>query len=273
MEIALIAFIVVVTIICFMRHYSGEKDGELGTLQPFSNPLMTWGALVLAAIVILGFVVLYGRPMRLDNNIGQIGDFVGGLVNPILGFLGLLVLLRTSLLQTVELRKTTELMVEQKRIMERERIDTSFHKLLDRYEVRANKYLREIQGDRVFSRVKLNELMGRREELKGLSPREEVKKIRSISDEVFALDKLILCFEDALKVFNVVFNSGLTEREKDEYYSVFFDALEPAEAILLLSYAFVNWKLARRRFKKHLSVANYKQEFFISDLVYNYYAG
>ena len=124
LEIVLIVFLLVVSAYSLYRYMcdkSGSEDAK--AVEPINNILVVWMALGLTGLVILSFVVLYGRRLNIENNIGQIGDFVGGLTNPVLGFLGLLVLLRTSLIQTKELRKTTELMVEQKRLMEKERFE------------------------------------------------------------------------------------------------------------------------------------------------------
>jgi hypothetical protein len=262
-----------VALICLLQYFGAGRGEDLRKLQPYSNSVIIGGALILGALVILVFTVLYGRPLRINNDIGQIGDFIGGLVNPILGFLGLLVLLRTSLLQTIELRKTTELMVEQKRLMEIERVDTVFHKFMERYEQRAGKTLRATDGGLLVSAKKLKSLLEGRELVESLSGREKLKKIEKLVEAELDFDDLKMCFDYALRVFNVIYNAQITEPEKEEYYSIFIEFLEPIEAILLLTFAFVYWKKSRKRFRKHLDIGSFKGEFFLSDWIYNYYTG
>ena len=87
-----------------------ERQGrKLVELSPISNSLIVWVALVVGALVALLFVTLYGRPLNINNDIGQVGDFIGGLINPVLSFLALLVLLRTMQIQTSEARKNDRL--------------------------------------------------------------------------------------------------------------------------------------------------------------------
>ncbi|WP_138984514.1 hypothetical protein [Pseudomonas extremaustralis] len=69
-------------------------------------------------IGMLCFFLLFDQDFVIDNNIGQVGDFVGGLTNPILSFIALLVLLRTTMIQTAEARKTADFLERQMRFIE-----------------------------------------------------------------------------------------------------------------------------------------------------------
>lgn len=107
--------------------------------------------------------------------------------------------------------------------------------------------------------------------VESLSGREKYKKIEELVEAELGFDDPRMCFEYALRVFSVIYNAEITEAEKEECYSIFLEFLEPTEAILMLTHAFIYWKASRKRFRKHLDVGYYKGEYFLSDWIYNYY--
>jgi len=76
--IALIVFILSVSIFSFfkLKIEICSQESKVDH-QPLNNVLIIWVALVIAAVVLLFFVMLNGKKLNIENNIGQIGDFVG----------------------------------------------------------------------------------------------------------------------------------------------------------------------------------------------------
>lgn len=77
------------------------------------------GALVIALCAIGAYIIAFkGQPFVVDpESWGQLGDYVGGILNPIFGFLSVLGLLIALVLQTTELKLSREaLLVSQKEL-------------------------------------------------------------------------------------------------------------------------------------------------------------
>lgn len=58
LEITFVAFIIMVALVCLLQYFGAGRGEGLRKLQPYSNNVIIGGALILGAIVMLGFTVL-----------------------------------------------------------------------------------------------------------------------------------------------------------------------------------------------------------------------
>lgn len=252
--IALIVFILSVSIFSFFK-LKIEVGSQESTVdhQPLNNVLIIWVALVIAAVVLLFFMVLNGKKLNIENNIGQIGDFVGGLINPVLSFLALLVLLRTTMIQTSEARKTTNFMALQQKILEAEKFETTFFHLVDRVEKYCETYLRIQSEDTKVERSMVSEvvrkILAKRSEFDSVSAREQLKSARLHVSELVEKDDLNIFIHRVVRVINSIANSSISEDEKHYYMNLFRDTLLPEERIVFTSYIFFRSKPVRNLVK------------------------
>lgn len=63
---------------------------------------------VISAVLVIGFYVAYFRGMAPAATWGQVGDFFGGTLNPIFGFLSVMALLAALVIQSRELKVSTQ---------------------------------------------------------------------------------------------------------------------------------------------------------------------
>ncbi|MES2662144.1 MAG: putative phage abortive infection protein [Pseudomonadota bacterium] len=103
--------------------------------------LFAWLATILSLIVIaiyIGFFNYHKIPISKDASTwGQLGDFFGGILNPIFGFTSLIALLysinfqvKELKLSRVEVAKTSEALVEQHKTMKIQNFETTFFSLI-----------------------------------------------------------------------------------------------------------------------------------------------
>lgn len=255
-SIGLVVFILGVSVFSLYRFTLERSGSDLSDdLPPMSNTLMVWLALVVAAIVLLCFVTLNGKKLNIENNIGQVGDFVGGLINPVLSFLALLVLLRTTLIQTVEARKTTSFMASQQKILEAEKFETTYFQLVDRVEKYCELYLRgeskEAKDNRSVVSEAVRRILSRRSEFDLLSVRAQLKAVKLHVCELVENDDFNIFLLRAVRVINMVGNATLPENEKLHYMEMFRDTVLPQERIIFCCYMFFKSKAVRQLIRKY----------------------
>lgn len=95
------------------------------------------GLVVSALVLFLYFSIFNGQLSRNQNTWGLFGDFIGGALNPILAFLGLIALLITIRLQSKELvnaakelEKSTKALEDQGESLKKQNIESTFFQLL-----------------------------------------------------------------------------------------------------------------------------------------------
>ncbi|KAE9643025.1 hypothetical protein [Pseudomonas sp. PB106] len=272
--LALIALIVlqIFTASIALYFYSLTKKKDVEGFQPYSQFLIGGSALGFASFILFMFYVFVDDRFEIGNNLGQVGDFVGGLTNPVLSFVALIVLLRTTLIQTDEARKTSVIMLEQQRLMEEERFESTFYKLLERYESIAEVNLRiHTEKDKLSVGLRmLQDIRKKRIEFDEAELRNQIRNVKKHIKEVFVKDKLSKTMARAWKVYHFVDGSSLKFSRKKYYFSIMVDAMEPCELVLFLSSAFAVRGLAKG-VKKYVPGKVIKREFYPSGLLFNYY--
>ncbi|WP_375123657.1 hypothetical protein [Pseudomonas sp. LW8] len=275
--IAVIVFVVLVTAYSIYQFVSERSvSGVIEEIPPISNALMVWMALVVAAVVLLSFVILYGRKLNFENNIGQIGDFFGGLINPVLSFLALLVLLRTTLIQTVEARKTTTFMSSQQSIMEVEKFENTFFQLLDRVEKYCEDHFRVNQTSKADSMTKIAALakllQSQRKRLDDLAWRDQLNETKAHIRTLITGDIRNGFYLRTARVVHLVHNANISHDLKSSYMNIARDTLMPNERILFSSMCFVRGGKTRKVVREW-DFSFLKRHGYVSNIMADYYRG
>lgn len=139
--------IVILVSLSFLAHVIFEKKCSISTVF--------LAILVLLCIFIIRLIIGYGdtfgsyfpvmaNPSRAD--FGTMGDFFGGILNPLFSFLGLLMLLATlSLnqkeleLSRKELKDSSSALKEQSETLKKQRFEDTFFSLLDQFNIISDK--------------------------------------------------------------------------------------------------------------------------------------
>lgn len=115
-----------------MSIHSAEDGGVSLFGSIFRTALFAVLFVVMAIAVMLALDLSHQLSLRPDlSKIGAIGDFIGGILNPILAFLVLLVLLATTRLQREELADTRRELKKSASAAEKQAFENTFFNLLE----------------------------------------------------------------------------------------------------------------------------------------------
>ncbi|MGM7282606.1 hypothetical protein ABRY74_12275 [Pseudomonas guariconensis] len=249
-----------------------RKKPKIKEIKPYSQFAVGGAAFSFALAVIFLFFIFVADDFSITGNMGQVGDFIGGLTNPILSFVALIVLLRTTLIQTAEARKTAEILLEQQKLLEEERFETGYYALHDRLENFADKHLRLANEDGLTELKMLRvELIRKQAELNALDVKVKLESAKKFFLENTSSDKYKRFAIAARRLFNYIDESKLSFQKKKYYVGHFLSSLEPAEQILFLEIAFFNWPKMRKRLRKYRPAYMIRSERFVIDALYPYY--
>jgi uncharacterized membrane protein len=123
--------------------------------------------IAVVVVVIIAGVVLYqyfsnfgGAKSSSQEVWGQFGDFVGGTLNPILGFVSVLVLVATLGLQRKELSEAREtakennnILAEQLKVMHAQSLESTFFKMVD--EIKGDSFFKAASSDEATKGIQL----------------------------------------------------------------------------------------------------------------------
>jgi uncharacterized membrane protein len=112
--------------------------------------------LIVAGVVLYQYFSNFGGAKSTSQEVwGQFGDFLGGTLNPILGFVSVLVLVATLGLQRKELSEAREtakennnILAEQLKVMHAQSLESTFFKMVE-----------EVKGDSCFKAVSDDEVI------------------------------------------------------------------------------------------------------------------
>lgn len=209
-------------------------------VQPLDTGFIAWVALVFVFFIVALFTYFGDNAPRIPQDVGQIGDFVGGLTNPVLSFLALLVLLRTTRIQTLESRKTTEFMREQHKLMEAERFEGTFFHLLAQLEDHCEKHFRPLIDGNSYGKTVAARLRGKYKEFGELPKDEQLKAAQAHIKPLVDNVNCIILYQRAMRVVRFVNNSKLPRGTRASYAAIFRDTIYPNECLIITSSAWGN---------------------------------
>lgn len=235
LEKSLIVLLIFTTVLAFYFFTKSRRSGDADELSPLDSGLISWFALLFVFVIFCAFIYFGENKYIVPENIGQIGDFIGGLTNPVLSFLALLVLLRTTSIQTREARKTTAFLEKQQIILEKEKFESTFFQLLAQLETYCETHFRPVV-DKVTVAQKLSrELRSKCAEFNELEVDEQISKAKLHIKEVTATTECAMLYHKAIRVIRLVDRSDFPIGFKKSYASIIRDTIYPSECIILAS--------------------------------------
>lgn len=256
----LVFLLVCVSALAVRFYFKGKVGGESGKdLQPFDAGLVLSGAAVFAGVICFIFSVTVSNDFDLGGNIGQVGDFIGGLTNPILSFIALMVLLRTTMIQTNEARKSTSFMERQNAFVEkqeiylvREKFENTFFQILNRLEIYCENHLRidsSVKGLTVGEKIG-KELKSNKARFDALSGIDQYRKARAHVLKKTDTDLCIGFVNKAVRALRLINNSDISDGLKGSFAGLLIDSLHPSERAILCSNVFFQSKYRRVLLRK-----------------------
>lgn len=266
LSVLLFGFITATLYLSFID-YQNRKE-----ISPLSPLLL--GAIVTGFVIfiVLTFFYFVDENFPIQENLGQVGDFIGGLTNPVLSFLALLALLRTTQIQTTEAKKTTSFMARQQELLEHEKFETTFFQLLDRLDKYCDDHLRKPSEKNIQKSVVTDiadKITSRKKEFDELLIRERLTRMKA-HVHTFTDTDLCICFMlRAIRVLLFVEGSKYEPGTKSTYVELLRDTMLPDERVVLSCYAFFNRR--DRALIKKWNLGYLNEEAYASKIMFDYY--
>lgn len=271
LEKSLIVLIIFTTLLAFYFFIKNRRAGGAGELNPLDSGLISWFALLFVFIIFCTFIYLGENKYSAPENIGQIGDFIGGLTNPVLSFLALLVLLRTTSIQTGEARKTTSFMEKQQDLMEKDKFENTFFQLLSQLESYCDKHLRDSVGGVNEGENISRKLLSKVVEFSQLDAEKQHEQATLHIKEVVDTTACTMLYNRAMRVVRFLDRSALPPGFKRSYASIVRDTIYPEECVIVSSLAY-SYSLDRELLKKW-KIVDLNSESFVCAEIETYYLG
>lgn len=249
-----------------------DKSKEIKPLNTF------WLAVVVMLFVVMvvaAFFCFVSAEFSISNNLGQVGDFIGGLTNPLLSFLALLVLLRTTLIQTSEAKKTTSFMARQQHIMEREKFENTFFQLVDRLDTYAEVLFRaDVDKAKRYAYVLRQKLISKKQSFDAMSWKEGVDASAEHVREVISgdFDRLNGFGRKASLCLYFIDSANISLEEKEFYFKYFIEVFHQYEYSLFLTIIFLRSPDSVKIIKSNGLARTLRSDSLCSNHVYNLFS-
>ncbi|WP_404943655.1 hypothetical protein R1Y13_13760 [Pseudomonas sp. NY8938] len=248
----LLALLAILAIWCFRR-------SNVPKLTFYSEGSIVFASATISVIVIILFLFFMENEIKVPDGIGQVGDFIGGLTNPILSFAALVVLLRSTSIQT-------KILEEQHKLYEVETFRSEFYLLLNNI---ADSSRRHADVEYINSLVKCHR-EGRVEVLRCLINESE-NKARDIvvgSIEHGPFERFAISIRQAMEH---IVTSEIPDRFRYNYAVMVMDSMTKSQRIVLLNWAYFYWPTARSWLQHHPFARGITADEFICDEVFNFF--
>jgi hypothetical protein len=209
-----------------------------------STRMFSSGSLFVGSIAVLALLLFYGvfksyidmfGTVKIHDSEawGQFGDFVGGLTNPILSFLGLLVLLQTFKYQL-------ETSKRQIAVSENEKFENTFFKLIDKFENQAAVIFRNPKNEN-YAKSLRSKLLSKKDDLAAESWTDALEKagqhVRGVIES--DADRLGSFGRKFSQCLYFVENSDLDLAKKEFYFSYALESFMKYELTIYMAFIFV----------------------------------
>jgi hypothetical protein len=271
LEKSLIVLLIFTTILAYYFFSKSRRSEDANELSPLDSGLISWFALLFVFVIFCLFVYFSENKYTVPENIGQIGDFIGGLTNPVLSFLALLVLLRTTSIQTREARKTTAFLEKQQIILEKEKFESTFFQLLAQLESYCETHFRPLVDDVSVAQKLSRELRSKSAELNKLEVDEQISKVKLHIKELTATTECAMLFHKAIRVIRLVDRSDFTIGFKKSYANIIRDTIYPSECLILASICYRSE--TQRELLKEWGIVDVNRETFACAEIEHFYLG
>lgn len=225
-------------------------------------------ALFIFYLVFSAYVDMFGVVRVNDPAIwGQFGDFVGGLTNPILSFLGLIVLLQTFKSQIQSSKR-------QLAVSEVEKFENTYFKLVERFEIQAvevfrnpkkESYNKTVRSKLLKNRVEISE-MGWAEGLDAAAS--HVKKV--VASDGDRINSFVRKFSQCLYFVD---NSPLEDAQKEFYFTYALEIFMKYEHTIYINLVFVRSPDSVDIIRRYKLASRLKETAFCCSQLYELYRG
>jgi hypothetical protein len=271
LEKSLIVLLIFTAVLAFYFFTQSRRDGDTEELNPLDSGLISWFALLFVFVIFCAFIYFGENKYTVPENIGQIGDFIGGLTNPVLSFLALIVLLRTTSIQTREARKTTVFMEKQQALLEKEKFENTFFQLLSQLESYCESHFRIMTSGVSEGEALSRKIRSKSAELNKLDVAEQVSKVKKHIDVVTGTTECTILYNRAMRVVRFIDRSELPSGFKRSYASILRDTIYPAECVIVSSLAYELGD--EKELLKEWRVVDLNRGFFACEEIEYYYLG
>lgn len=273
LEKVLTVALVFVIFLCMYFYWRINKTkSETEEAQPLDTVLISWFALLFVFIIFCFFVYFSENKITIAENIGQVGDFIGGLTNPVLSFLALLVLLRTTSIQTAEARKTTKFMGLQQSILESEKFENTFFHLLEQLESFCERHFRLDDKGKNPGEELANKLCAEYGKFSSLEKEPQMVAAKTHIDNLTTDANCVILCNRAMRVVRFLNNSKVDVRVRRSYAAILRDTIYPEECIILSSSCVADDESAAGLLKKW-GIVDLNRGFFVCKEIEYFYKG
>jgi hypothetical protein len=261
-----LVFLLLVLLACFLVFKSEGKD-----LRFYSEKNIIFVSAVICVVVITLFLFFRENPLEIPDGLGEIGDFIGGLTNPILSFVALIVLLRSSAIQTNVIKSQEETQVL-------ESFRSEFYRLLDN----VFKSSERMSGDEGYVSGLFNQFRSERSVLAELATNSDVYEVMA---KKYVLEAIkFKSFSRFALTVRMAMHHLVESKPKQmyRYATMIKDSMSDEEKIIFLTWIYYGWPNARDWFKEYVGEGGQKYNYgytegleaesFISDKVYKFFS-
>lgn len=271
--IALIAYALIATTLIFISYTERRKgqSAETPKLSSHHKALISIAASIFTLIT-LSFFILYRFDINVEGtNLGQIGDFVGGILNPAFSFLALIAILFSISIQEKDLADSINGLKTQETILQRQAFETSFFNLLNLLRSRRMEISEVRVGNKDMHYAQAFGILVRRKRatFAALS-----KKQAHADAKVFVKDSIKdsgHTLRQQFKLIRSAIESGhLPEKQKRYYYRIAKNDFSQAEICMLANMGIPD-KILRKTLREY-NIVNIKDEYLASPFLNDYYS-
>lgn len=258
--------LLLVLLACLLLSKSDEKD-----LRFYSEKNIIFVSAAICTVVVVLFIFYRENPLEIPDGLGQLGDFIGGLTNPILSFVALIVLLRSSAIQTNVIKSQ-----EETQILESFR--SEFYRLLDN----VFKSSERMNGDEGYVIGLFNQFRSERSVLAELATNSDVYEVEA---EKYVLEAIrFKSFSRFALTVRMAMHHLVESKPKQmyRYATMIKNSMSDEERVVFLTWIYYGWPIARDWFREYVGesgqIHNYgyteglTAENFISDEVYKFFS-
>lgn len=240
-------------------------------------------AITLLVIAIAAFTILLSSETKIDSNIGIIGDFFGGTLNPTYTLITIFILLRVSRIQNIEFKKNTELLEEQRKIIALEKFENTFFKLTEQIERLATDFDKAPNADSKnpekteSKRLNIERRLDRVTQHANFKNLSKTKQHSTIYKEIKAelrndFDSNLAFIRTLTLTIEHIEKSKLPNQQKNFYYNIILAGIPISTIYLAAIYSItVKAKRHRRAIKKSTLTKTIRKKLFYTEAISNYY--
>lgn len=221
-----------------IRQALGRLFGGMNFAQRF---ILAFAFFTIVAVVGV-FVLLLWLKIDVTTNLGQVGDFVGGILNPILSFLALIAIVSSMSLQEKELSSTVESLKSQEEIFKIQNFESSLFNLLAMFRQRRQELVyigsdkKEIAASKQVA-IEINKHCVRMAGERGVSDLSAHRNGRKFISE--QMDSIVgsVIVDQIFMIRRFIDNALLSESQKKFYYTLAYKDFDLYERVLVCNLA------------------------------------